>query len=114
MELNERKYYAHYTYFNVDNEEMNYKLTVSGHNGNTLDDLRLHNGMMFSTFDRDNDKSGENCANTYMSGWWYNICYASNLNGVWGLNKWGGIMWESVDKYKSLTFVEMKVRYNKA
>lgn len=40
-----------------------------------------HNGMQFSTFDKDNDKYNENCAQQEGSGWWMNRCHAAHLNG---------------------------------
>ena len=42
----------------------------------------FHNGMMFTTRDRDNDLSGGNCASDRCrGGWWYNGCAKINLNG---------------------------------
>ena len=38
-----------------------------------------HNGHAFSTFDNDNENK---CAAKNQGGWWYNNCWASNLNGL--------------------------------
>jgi len=41
-----------------------------------------HQGMEFSTNDRDNDQYEEgNCGSQDRSGWWFNRCSACNLNG---------------------------------
>ncbi|KAM4585272.1 fibrinogen gamma chain [Odontesthes bonariensis] len=40
-----------------------------------------HNGMQFSTGDKDNDKYDGNCAQQDGSGWWMNRCHAAHLNG---------------------------------
>lgn len=40
-----------------------------------------HNGMQFSTYDKDNDKYDGNCAQQDGSGWWMNRCHAAHLNG---------------------------------
>jgi len=43
--------------------------------------LAIHNGMRFSTPDRDNDKANTfSCAASFRSGWWFNQCYHLNLN----------------------------------
>ena len=42
--------------FYVGNEIVKYRLHVSGYNGNAGDRLNKHNGMQFSTADRDNDE----------------------------------------------------------
>ncbi|OWF37897.1 Angiopoietin-related protein 7 [Mizuhopecten yessoensis] len=74
--------YAQYSTFRVGNETANYRLTVSGFSGNlTYDCMAFHNGMMFSTYDRDNDFSTRHCAFVYKGGWWYKSCYCTNLNG---------------------------------
>ena len=41
----------------------------------------IADGMRFSTFDHDNDNSGQNCATSEHGAWWYNICSCANLNG---------------------------------
>jgi hypothetical protein len=43
-----------------------------------------HNGLPFSTFDHDRDHYNDgNCANLWLSGWWYNECMRVHLNGVY-------------------------------
>lgn len=115
------KYYAQFSQFHVTDEATNYQLTISGYNGNAGDSMSaggigittsyVHDGMMFSTYDMDHDHSGDNCAQKYTGGWWYNNCYHSNLNGVWARDDVGGIIWWNLNPYRSLTFVEMKVRH---
>ena len=72
-----------YQLFKVGGAETNYRLTIGqGHGvGGTFDAMAYHNGNAFSTRDRDNDRSGNNCATTYGGAWWYKSCYHSNLNG---------------------------------
>lgn len=121
MEYEGRRYYAHYSQFHVSSEITGYQLAVSGYTGNAGDSLTasgvgvtakyVHDGMLFSTFDMDHDKGTDNCAQKYTGAWWYNNCYYSNLNGVWGRNDIGGIIWWGLGGAKSLTFVEMKVRH---
>lgn len=70
-----------YEVFRVDSEENRYNLFVSGFRGDnkTLDSLEYHHNQDFSTFDRQNDRTGINdskaccsCAKSYASGWWFN------------------------------------------
>jgi ficolin len=102
--------YAKYRKFKIYPEEDNYKLEVSGYSGTAGDALDYHNGMMFSTFDKDNDKSSANCAAAYyLAAWWYNECHYSNLNGQYSDKTPSGIRWEKW-KLSSLKKVEMKFR----
>ena len=70
--------------FMVDSESNKYRLSVSGFNAGTSglgDALNYHNGMYFTTTDRDNDQYGTNCASKYGgTGWWYKDCWNCNLN----------------------------------
>ena len=75
--------YAKYSSFAVGDSPSLYTLSVSGYSGNAGDSLSYHNGMKFSTFDKDNDLWSENCAVTYKGAWWYNVCHLSNLNGAY-------------------------------
>jgi len=50
----------------------------------TGDSLRWHEGMKFSTKDRENDLHATKwCARSFPGGWWYNKCLVSNLNGLY-------------------------------
>lgn len=70
-----------YEIFRVDSEENRYNLFVGGFKGHNkgLNALAYHHNQDFSTFDRQNDKSGIDdnrfccsCAKSYASGWWFN------------------------------------------
>ncbi|XP_033757660.1 angiopoietin-related protein 7-like [Pecten maximus] len=81
------KGYAEYSTFQVANEDQNYRLSVQGFSGNiSYDALAYHNGYQFTTYDRDNDIRGENCAELYRGGWWYKRCYDANLNGLYPID----------------------------
>ena len=84
--------------------------------GDAGDSLEYHNGIKFSTKDRDNDlEPGGSCAQHCKGAWWYNGCHYSNLNGLYlrgshtsigdGVNwyHWRG-------DYYSLQKTEMKIR----
>jgi hypothetical protein len=60
--------------------------------------VQAHNGLKFSTRDKDNDKySSTNCANSYGNGWWYNQCYYVNLNNHEGTDRWyDGSRWHNI------------------
>ena len=78
--------YAKYRNFTVTNEATNYTLFVGFYSGNANDQLTYHNGMAFTTKDRDNDKKGDNanCAIACKGAWWYKSCYWSSLNSNYG------------------------------
>ena len=78
-------YSAEYWSFTIGDETNDqYRINVDGYSGDSyrpdvLQDLYLggkfyHDGMMFSTWDNDNDPSYDNCAQLYAGGWWYNSC----------------------------------------
>ncbi|XP_035684230.1 ficolin-2-like [Branchiostoma floridae] len=114
--------YAKYNIFRVEDEVHKYRLTVDGYSGNAgdtmTDSVRPHNGMYFSTRDRDNDPhSTADCAEIYKGAWWYERCHRANLNGLYlggshqsdrdgvNWNPWKG------SRY-SLKITEMKIRPN--
>lgn len=88
--------HADYAMFRVGPEVDMYRLTYAyyfgGDAGDAFDGVDLgddpsdkfytsHNGMQFSTYDKDNDKYAGNCALQDGSGWWMNRCHAAHLNG---------------------------------
>ncbi|XP_067930223.1 microfibril-associated glycoprotein 4-like [Watersipora subatra] len=82
--------------FFIHNEDENYRLEVSddGYEGSLAEfSLSDHNGMDFSTKDRDNDVYGGACAVSFHGAWWYKRCHLSNLNGGYNRNSTSGIRW---------------------
>jgi len=84
-------YYAEYSRFIVESEASNYLMHVSGYSGNAgtagSGNARYgflhHDGMMFTTYDRDNDRdSSINCAAHYGGGFWHENCHRACVNCV--------------------------------
>ncbi|XP_072030139.1 fibrinogen C domain-containing protein 1-like, partial [Amphiura filiformis] len=73
--------YALYDDFHIGDESTQFQLSIGTYNGTAGDSLRYHEGMKFTTKDRDNDLSGGDCADARGGAWWYNACQYSNLNG---------------------------------
>ena len=115
---NEKKLYAKYSTFSIENEEAKYKLHVASFAGNAGDSFGGHNGQKFSTYDQDNDVSSSSCSRQYRGSWWYSNCHSCNLNGEY---RWfdvkqpayaRGVIWytyKNSHEY-SMKGVEMKVR----
>ncbi|CAC5412320.1 Fibrinogen-like protein A,Ryncolin-4,Angiopoietin-related protein 7,Angiopoietin-related protein 1,Ficolin-3,Ficolin-1-B,Techylectin-5A,Ficolin-2,Ryncolin-1,Tenascin-R,Fibrinogen-like protein 1,Angiopoietin-1,Tenascin-X,Fibrinogen C domain-containing protein 1-A,Tenascin-N,Ryncolin-3,Tenascin,Fibroleukin,Fibrinogen C domain-containing protein 1,Fibrinogen gamma chain,Techylectin-like protein,Ryncolin-2,Angiopoietin-related protein 6,Techylectin-5B,Angiopoietin-related protein 2,Angiopoietin-2,Microfibril-a len=112
--------YAEYSEFNIGNAATKFVLNVDGYSGNAGDSLmspgdQNHNGMMFSTTDRDNDRTLENCATKYKAAWWYNACHKSNLNGEYlggqhSSNGNGIVWWTWKGYYYSLKSTKMMIK----
>lgn len=70
-----------------------------------------------STFDSDNDmRFYDNCAQIFRSGWWFNACFQSNLNGLFSEENShmkflrNGIIWSTIDVNKSLKSTKIRIR----
>ena len=85
-------YSAEYDTFHLESESQYYRIHVGGYSGDLCDVMNLathvHNGMNFTTYDRDNDVwNYSNCAvheREGEGGWWYRACFYFNLNGHYG------------------------------
>ena len=107
--------YATYQHFTIASEEHGYRLDFLDYYGDAGDGLGYHNGMKFTTYDRDNDKSSGNCARDATGAWWYNHCYVSNLNGQYlpGSGDGTAVRWDSWRPAYSLNATTMKIRPTK-
>ena len=83
--------FACYDHFHVGTPSTNYRLTIGGYQnwgiGAAGDSISIsgsacHNGMQFSTHDRDNDRSSINCAARWQGAWWYN---RSSFTSQWAV-----------------------------
>ncbi|XP_061564332.1 microfibril-associated glycoprotein 4-like isoform X1 [Cololabis saira] len=108
---------ARYSSFSVSPESFGYTLHVSGFtNGGAGDSLSYHNGQKFSTFDKDQDSWGTNCARSRLGAFWYNACYHANPNAVyrWGVDatiNYVGVEWYTwKGRNYSLKTISMKIR----
>ena len=83
--MNGSWYYAEYSSFMVLPERSNYQLQVFGYSGNAGPAFGHQNGMMFTTYDSDNDlRSRANCAVHRGGGFWYKYCTYASVNAVSG------------------------------
>uniref|UniRef100_A0A8C5Q828 Fibrinogen beta chain n=1 Tax=Leptobrachium leishanense TaxID=445787 RepID=A0A8C5Q828_9ANUR len=132
---------AQYNGFTVQNEANKYQISLSGYKGtagNALMEgasqlkgenrtMTIHNGMYFSTYDRDNDgwlttDPNKQCSKEDGGGWWYNRCHAANPNGryywgghyTWDMAKHGtddGVVWMNwKGSWYSLKTMSIKIR----
>uniref|UniRef100_A0A1A9Z6H7 Fibrinogen C-terminal domain-containing protein n=1 Tax=Glossina pallidipes TaxID=7398 RepID=A0A1A9Z6H7_GLOPL len=86
-DFNGTQTWAEYGVFRVDSEKYNYNLLIGDYRGIAPDAMRYHNEMDFSTYDRRNDNTKIDaccpCALSYASGWWFDSCAETNLNGIY-------------------------------
>ena len=90
----EQWYWAEYSGFIVDSEATKYRLTVGGYSGNAGDAMAVHNGMKFTTFDRDNDEADSNCAEKRGGGFWWKKC--GNCFVTACMKSFRGYSWETL------------------
>ena len=96
-----------YGYFEVGGPESNYTLHIGQAQGPSdgQDNMAYHNGMQFTTTDRDNDVWSLNCASSYGgSGWWFKSCRYSHLTGSPSTRR---IYWRP---NRLISFAEMRLR----
>ncbi|XP_035282583.1 fibrinogen-like protein 1 isoform X1 [Anguilla anguilla] len=126
-DFDDNQRYAVYRSFKVASEEDSYQLAFGKYSGSAGDSLAggyhpevqwwaSHQGMKFSTHDRDNDRYERNCAREDKAGWWFNRCHSANLNGYYYKGPYSsvtdnGIVWYTWHGWwYSLKSVVMKIR----
>ncbi|MBN3317341.1 FGL1 protein, partial [Atractosteus spatula] len=119
--------FAIYRNFKVGDEQSSYRLSFGEYSGTAGDSLSGryhpevqwwagHNGMNFSTYDRDNDRYEGSCAQEDTAGWWFNRCHSVNLNGYYYKGPYtavsdNGIIWYTWHGWwYSIRSVVMKIR----
>ena len=113
---NKTRSYLHYNVFKVGSASEEYPLTISGFTDTTPTDpfsTGNHNGQKFSTYDNDNDKWSNNCAqdahgSKYNGGWWYGSCWQVNLNLKYNAYTTGSLY--LADAWYNPRWIEMKIR----
>ncbi|RUS92195.1 hypothetical protein EGW08_000048 [Elysia chlorotica] len=103
LKIQDQLKFAHYRSFSLAGEDKNYAISVASYSGTAGNALDYHNGHSFSTFDKDNDVHGSNCAANSNGAWWYRGCYHSELNIRWSKLAWSGLSGNP-------SFSEMKIR----
>ena len=110
--------FAYYAHFHVGNPSSNYKLTIGGYQpwgigvaGDSMTRGHSLNGMLFTTRDRDNDRSSGNCAVNDRGAWWYNSCTYSNLNGRYLNDQTNsdGVTWAY---FNATSYIKRTLRYS--
>ncbi|XP_072317210.1 microfibril-associated glycoprotein 4-like [Eucyclogobius newberryi] len=114
-----QRVFAHYASFAVGPESDGYRLRVGTFvKGTAGDSLKIHDNQKFTTFDRDQDTHGNNCAVICFGGFWFEGCFAANPNGVytWGPSpRYAGIHWRTFKGLEySLKTLVMKIRPTEA
>ncbi|XP_052085085.1 microfibril-associated glycoprotein 4-like [Mytilus californianus] len=109
--------YAEYFDFSLGDSASNFRLNVKGYCGTAGDSLAYHNGMMFSTKDKDNDKLPFSCAKTCKGAWWSKACNQADLNGEYlgrqHTYDLRGIKWRAwKGDYYSLKSTKMMIKRN--
>ncbi|XP_071177247.1 ficolin-2-like [Mytilus edulis] len=111
--------FAEYSDFYVESEETNYTLCLGQYSGNAGDamvdvDKDSLSGMMFSTWDRDNDKSHLHCSYLKGSAWWFNDCSRANINGLYTGHLYLApdrtVHWKTWQLNNALKKTEMKIK----
>ena len=107
-----KKRWAKYSRFSVSHEHTGFMVHASGFTGDVVDHFSYHNGMRFTTYDRDHDTyAPANCAVYSFGAWWHKSCNNVNLNGQYDRFSQQGALQKSFSWYPyKLTFSEMKVR----
>ena len=81
LDFSGNKAYAKYSSFSVGSLSESFALSISGYSGTAGDSMTGHNGAGFATEDGGTGK--RSCVKSYKGPWWHEVCYYSNLNGMY-------------------------------
>jgi len=112
--LNGTRIFVFYDYFKVSSAADKYKLTISGLHDSIIDPMTSHNGLYFTTYDRDNDNYDGNCAllrgpSAPAGGWWHGSCWKINPNRFYTYQH-TGVYVHFQGNVHYAPFFEMKIR----
>ena len=117
------QFYEEFNGFSVGDASGSYVLAVgdknpqSTANADGKNSMEKHNGMKFSTLDKDNDMFHKSCAEIHTGGWWYNACHSCHPTGTYFLNGTfdsNGVTWLAAygggKKYYSFKQMELRIK----
>ncbi|XP_056401109.1 fibrinogen-like protein 1 [Hyla sarda] len=128
--FNGEEAYAEYNPFNVGNEDSSYKLSAGKYSGTAGDaflgdpavEATNQHDSSFSTWDHPTDNCDgsclvgdmmfSSCSEIVQSGWWFNACGSTNLNGIWRkpprcIGFTSSVLWPTWKVRESLKFSKM-------
>ena len=106
--------YAVYHKFRMEGESSGYRLEIDDYSGDAGDSMKdRHDGLKFSTKDRDNDDVSDiSKAYEFHGAWWYGYLTESNLNGQYlgpDVDGENGIMWLTFNNSYTYSMKETKM-----
>ncbi|PAA87967.1 hypothetical protein BOX15_Mlig010465g1 [Macrostomum lignano] len=116
--FNGTELFGEFNEFRVGNSSTNYRMTYSemattaGFSNMGFDPLIKHQGMQFSTLDRDNDANEYSCSNNWgRGGWWFSSCYDFYPTGLFPLSKTSNYSYMIFGDVQRLAFRQVRLMF---